>query len=165
MADDEIQRIEAVFGALSRIAAGEGDEVDGGLHDARCPKCGKSDFARASDLYSEAAARLQEEPAQADDARIAGLSDRQLAARLSPPQRKSIALRIALVALPLGGLATFAYLRMGELIGQLAIGVAIVATVIVLMTSLRRASDDYFDRRARWNRLYICRNCGQLVSS
>lgn len=163
MADDEIQRIEAVFGALSRIAAGE--ESDTGLHDARCPRCGKSDFARAGDLYSEAVARLEEEPSAADVARIAGLSDRQLVARLSPPQRKSPAFAVAIVAIPLGGVAAFVYARFGEVMGQIAIGVAIIVTVVVLMTTLRRTSDDYYDRRSQWNRLFICRNCGQLVAS
>jgi len=163
MADDEIQRIEAVFGALSKIAAGEDAEPE--LQDARCPRCGKSDFVRASDLYSEAAARLEEQPADADAARVGGSSDRQLVARLAPPQRKSPAPRVAMVAVPLGAAAAFAYLRFGDVIGQLAIGVAIVATVIVLMTTLRRVSDDYYDRRARWNRLYVCRSCGQLVTS
>ena len=163
MADDEIERIEAMFGALSRITSGE--EPDSGLHDARCPKCGKSDFARAMDIYSEAAARLQEEPAAADAVHFAGLSDRQLVARLSPPQRKSPALPVLMVAVPLGALAALAYLRLGDTIGQIAIGLAIVVTVIVLMTTLRRVSDDYYDRRSRWNRLFICRNCGQLVTS
>lgn len=165
MADDEIQRIEAVFGALSRIAAGEGEDTDAGLSDAKCPRCGKSEFARASDLYGEAMARLQDEPGNAEAARVAGLSDRELVARLGPPQRKSAALRVTVVAIPLGALAAAAYLRLGEVIGQLAIGVAIVATVIVLMTTLRRVSDDYYDRKGRWNRLYLCRHCGQLVSS
>lgn len=163
MADDEIERIEAVFGALSRITSGE--EPDSGLHDARCPKCGKSDFARVADLYWEAAARLQEEPAAADAPRLAGLGDRQLVARLSPPQRKSAALSVSIVAIPLAALAAFVYLRLGDTIGQIAIGLAIVITVVVLMTTLRRVSDDYYDRRNRWNRLFICRNCGQLVSS
>ena len=163
MADDEIQRIEAVFGALSKIAAGE--EPDAELHGARCPRCGKSEFARASDLYSEAAARIQEQPAEADAPRVGGLSDRAIISRLAPPQRKSPALRVLVVALPLGAGAAFAYFRLGDTIGQLAIGVAIVVTVVVLMTTLRRVSDDYYDRRARWNRLFVCRNCGQLVSS
>ena len=163
MPDDEIQRIEAVFGALSRITSGE--EPDSGLSDARCPKCGQADFARVSDLYWEVVARFQEEPGNADVARIAGFSDRQLVARLSPPQKKSPALTVAIVAIPLGALAALAYLRLGDVVGQLAIGIAIVITVVVLLTTLRRVSDDYYDRRGRWNRLFICRNCGQLVSS
>lgn len=163
MADDEIERIEAVFGALSRIASGE--EPDTGLPDARCPKCGKADFARVSDLYAEAATRLQEAPSESDAPRLAGLNDRELVARLSPPQRKSVTLRVAVVAIPLGVVAGFVYMRFGETFGELAIGLAIVVSVVVLMTQLLRASDDYYDSRSRWNRLFICRNCGQLVSS
>jgi hypothetical protein len=162
MADDEIQRIEAVFGALSKIAAGE--EPDTELHDARCPRCGKSEFAHAADVYSEALGRLDEAP-DAEVGRIGGLTDQQLVALLRPPQRKSPALKVLMVAIPLGAAATVAYLRLGDVIGQLAIGVALVITVVVLMTTLRRVSDDYYDRKARWNRLFICRHCGQLVSS
>lgn len=163
MADDEIHRIEAVFGAISRIAAGEEPESE--LRDARCPKCGKSEFTRLSDIYSEAMGRLQENPADASVARIAGLSDEQIVAKFRPPQRKSAALAVALVALPMGAAAAFLYVRFGETIGQLAIGVTIVVSVIVLLTRLRRSSDDYYDRRRRWNGLFMCRHCGQVVTS
>ncbi|HET7372065.1 MAG TPA: hypothetical protein VFJ20_01740 [Gemmatimonadaceae bacterium] len=163
MADDEIRRIEAVFGAISRIASGEEPESE--LRDARCPKCGKSDFARLSDIYSEAVGRLQEDPAEATVARIAGLSDAQLVEKFRPPERRSAALTVALVAVPMGAVAAFLYIRFGEGVGQLAIGVAIVVTVIVLMTTLRRVSDDYYARRRRWNGLFMCRQCGQVVTS
>ena len=163
MADDEIRRIEAVFGAISRIASGEEPESE--LRDARCPKCGKSDFARLSDIYSEAVGRLQEDPAEATVARIAGLSDAQLVEKFRPPERRSAALTVALVAVPTGAVAAFLYIRFGEGVGQLAIGVAIVVTVIVLMTTLRRVSDDYYARRRRWNGLFMCRQCGQVVTS
>lgn len=163
MADDEIRRIEAVFGAISRIASGEEPESE--LRDARCPKCGKSDFARLSDTYSEAVGRLQEVPAEATVARIAGLSDAQLVEKFRPPERRSAALTVALVAVPMGAVAAFLYMRFGEGVGQLAIGVAIVVTVIVLMTTLRRVSDDYYARRRRWNGLFMCRHCGQVVTS
>lgn len=163
MADDEIRRIEAVFGAISRIASGEEPESE--LRDARCPKCGKSDFARLSDIYSEAVGRLQEVPAEATVARIAGLSDAQIVEKFRPPERRSAALTVALVALPMGAVAAFLYRRFGEGVGQLAIGVAIVVTVIVLLTTLRRASDDYYARRRRWNGLFMCRHCGQVVTS
>src|SRR5512146_1079787 len=162
MADDEIRRIEAVFGAISRIASGEEPESE--LRDARCPKCGKSDFARLSDIYSEAVGRLQEVPAEATVARIAGLSDAQLVEKFRPPERRSAALTVALVAVPMGAVAAFLYMRFGEGVGQLAIGVAIVVTVIVLMTTLRRVSDDYYARRRRWNGLFMCRHCGQVVT-
>jgi hypothetical protein len=163
MADDEIQRIEAVFGAISRIVGGE--EPDSELRDARCPKCGKSDFARLSDIYSEAAGRLQEDPAKATLVRVAGFSDAQIVEKFRPPQRKSPALTVALVAVPVGAVAAYLYKRFGEGVGQLAIGVAIVVTVIVMLTTLRRASDDYYARRRRWSGLFMCRHCGQLVTS
>lgn len=161
MADDEIQRIEAVFGAISKIAAGE--EPDSELRDARCPKCGQSSFAHAPDLYAEAVGRLEENPGEANTVRVAGLSDAQILARFRPPRRGSAALTVSLFALPLGAAAAFVYLRFGETLGELAIGVAVVVTVIVLMTTLRRLSDEYYDQRRLWNSLFMCRNCGQLV--
>ena len=163
MADEEIRRIEAVFGAISRIAGGEEPESE--LRDARCPNCGKSDFARLSDIYSEAVGRLQEDPAGAAVARIAGLSDAQIVEKFRPPERRSAALTVVLVAVPMGAVAAFRYKRFGEGVGQLAIGVAMVVTVIVLMTTLRRVSDDYYARRRRWNGLFMCRHCGQVVTS
>lgn len=163
MPDDEIQRIEAVFGAISKIAAGEEPESE--LRDARCPKCGKSDFAHAPDLYSEAVGRLDEHPDKAGRIRVGGLSDQQIVDKFRPPQRRSAALTVALVAIPLGAVAAYLYVRFGETVGQLAIGVAIVVTVVVMMTTLRRLSDDYYDRRRRWNTLFMCRHCGQLVRS
>ena len=163
MADDEIRRIEAVFGAISRIAGGE--EADSELRDARCPKCGKSDFARLSDIYSEAAGRLQDDPAEATAVRVAGFSDAQIVGKFRPPERKSPALTVALVAVPMGAVAAYLYTRFGEGLGQLAIGVAVVVTVIVLLTTLRRVSDDYYARRRRWSGLFICRHCGQVVTS
>ena len=163
MADDEIRRIEAVFGAISRIAGG--DEPESELRDARCPKCGKSDFARLSDIYSEAVGRLQEDPAQAIVVRVAGLSDAQIVEKFRPPERKSAALTVAVVAVPMGAVAAYLYKRFGEGVGQLAIVVAIVVTAIVLLTTLRRASDDYYARRRRWSGLFMCRHCGQVVMS
>jgi hypothetical protein len=163
MADDEIRRIEAVFGAISRIAGGEEPESE--LRDARCPKCGKSDFTHLSDIYSEAAGRLQEDPAGATAVRIAGLSDAQIVEKFRPPERKSPALTVALFAVPMGAVAAFLYKRFGETVGQLAIAVAIIVTVVVLLTTLRRLSDDYYARRRRWNGLFMCRHCGQVVTS
>ena len=163
MADDEIRRIEAVFGAISRIAGG--DEPESELRDARCPKCGKSDFARLSDIYSEAVGRLQEDPAQAIVVRVAGLSDAQIVEKFRPPERKSAALTVAVVAVPMGAVAAYLYKRFGEGVGQLSIVVAIVVTAIVLLTTLRRASDDYYARRRRWDGLFMCRHCGQVVMS
>src|SRR5215471_3666267 len=103
MAQDDIERIEAVFGAISRIASGE--EPDSGLHDARCPKCGGSNFARVSDLYSDAVTRLQTNPEEARVARIAGMSDLQVVAKLGPPRPKSAVMRVIAIGVPLIAIA------------------------------------------------------------
>src|SRR5262249_30705874 len=136
-----------------------------GLGDARCPKCGKSDFIRVSDLYSEVVVRIEENPASANEVHVGGWKDGRIAARLKPPRRKSAVGRMLLVAIPLGAGAYYVYRRFGDSLGQLAIVVAIVATVIVLLTSLRRLSDEYYHSRRRWNSLFMCRECGQLVAS
>jgi hypothetical protein len=163
MAGDEIQKIEAVFGAISKIAAG--DEPASDLSDAKCPKCGKSDFVRVSELYSDAVGRIEANPAEANVARIGGLSDLQIVAKLRPPRQKSVAARVILVAIPLGVATYYIYSRFGDSVGQLAIVAALVITVIVLLTSMRRVSDDYYHRKRRWDSLFMCRNCGQLVAS
>jgi hypothetical protein len=162
MADDDIRRIEAVFGAISKIAAGE--EPDTELSDARCPKCGKSSFVRVSDLYTEAVVRLEANPEGANVVRVGGMTDVQIIAKLKPPRRKSAAGRVLAVAIPLGAGAYYVYRRFGDSLGQLAIVVSIVLTVIVLLTTMRRLSDDYYHRRRRWNSLFMCRECGQLVA-
>ena len=163
MPDDEIRKIEAVMGAFAKITAG--DEPETGLGDARCPRCGKANFAPASSLYYEVVARLEERPEDGDVPRLAGLSDRELASRLAPPRRASAAPRVLLVALPLAGIAAFVYVRVGQAIAQFVIAAAIVITLVVLMTTIRRLSDEYYDRRTRWNHLFICRECGQLVAN
>jgi hypothetical protein len=162
-AGDDIQRIEAMFGAISKIAAGE--DIDPQLIDARCPKCGKSDFVRVSDLYSQAVGRIEENPANADIVHVGGLTDMRIVEKLKPPRRKTAASRVLLVGIPLGAGAYYVYTRFGDSLGQLAIVIAIVVTVIVLMTTLRRRSDEYYYARRRWNSLFMCRECGQLVSS
>jgi len=162
-AGDDIQRIEAMFGAISKIAAGE--EIDTGLGDARCPKCGKSNFIRVSDLYSEAVGRIEENPAKANEVHVGGLSDMRIVEKLKPPRRKSAAGRVLLVGIPLGAGAYYVYRRFGDSLGQLAIVVAIVVTVITLLTTIRRLSDEYYHSRRRWNSLFMCRECGQLVAS
>ena len=32
-------------------------------------------------------------------------------------------------------------------------------------TTVRRLSDQYYHGKQRWNKLYMCRQCGQLVAS
>jgi hypothetical protein len=162
MARDDIERIEAVFGAISKIATGE--ELETGLDDARCPKCGKSNFVRVSDLYSEAVGRIESDPANANVVHVGGMTDLRIVARLKPPRRKSAAGRVLVVAIPLGAASYYSYTRLGD-IGQLVIVASIVITVIVALTSLRRLSDEYYQARRRWNSLFMCRECGQLVAS
>ena len=163
MAQDDIERIEAVFGAISRIASGE--EPDAELHDARCPKCGGSSFARVSDLYSESVTRLQTNPEEANVVRIAGLSYLAIVAKLGPPRQKSAAMRVLVVGIPLVAIAVFVYKRFGDAIGELAIAAAIVLTIVVGLTTFRRMADENYHRRKRWNSLFMCRQCGQLVAS
>jgi hypothetical protein len=136
VADDELERFEALLGAFNSSLSGEDDRLEG----AKCPKCQAASFIRVSQLYEDAVHRLGE---HGDDARGIVLA----------------------VAVPLAAIAFYVYRRFGESIGQAAIGVAIIVTVIVFLTSLRRLSDDYYARRNEWNKLYMCRRCGQLVAS
>jgi len=164
VADDELERFEALFGALSKSMS-SGDTDDDGLAGARCPKCEASSFIRVSELYDDAAHQLSVREDAADDVREGGKTNAHIVTRLGPPQRRSARGRVIAVAVPLGAAAFYAYRRFGESIGQAAIGVALIATVIVFLTSLRRLSDDYYARRNEWNRLYMCRRCGQLIKS
>ena len=162
MADDGLERIEAVFGAISKIAAGDEDSQP--LLDARCPKCEASSFIQLADAYSDAVGRIEAHPDQAGTVHVGGLTDLQIVEKFKPPRRKSAGPRVVAVALPLGGGAFFVYKRFGDSLGQLAIVIASVVTVIVLLTSMRRLSDEYYHARKRWNGLYMCRKCGQLVA-
>lgn len=161
MADGGIERVEAMFGAISKIAAGE-ESTD--LLDARCPKCKASNFVRVSDLFYEAVGRLEGQP-ETGGVRVGGMTDTQIVQKFRAPRRKSAVPLVVAVAIPLGGAAYFLYRRYGDNIGQISIMVASVATLIVFLTSVRRLSDRYYHERRRWNSLFMCRECGQLVSS
>jgi hypothetical protein len=162
MADEELRWIEAALGAVSKLNA---DESHDGLYGVRCPKCEASDFVSVSDLYAESVGRLEENPSAAGIVRDGGMTDIQIVEKFSPPRRKSAAGVTIAVALPLAAVAAYLYRRVGENVGQIALAVAIVVTAIVLMSSLRRLSDQYYHRRRRWNSLFLCRRCGQLVAS
>ena len=164
MADDELERFEAVMGALSKSLSGEG-ERDDGLIGARCPKCEGSSFVRVSELYEDAARRLDEHADAQDIAREGGRTDRQIVARLGPPQRRSSLRTVIAVALPLSVVAFYVYRRFEGTIGQAAIVATLIVTLIVFLTTVRRLSDDYYARRDEWRRLFMCRRCGQLVRS
>jgi len=160
MANDGLERFEAALGAISKITS-EDRELVG----ARCPKCGASDFAKISDLFAEAAGRLDEQPGSAGSVREGGMTDALIVEKFRPPERKSAAGLVLAVAVPLSAVCFYLYRRFGDLVGQSAIAAAAVVTVIVLLTTLRRRSDQYYERRRRWNSLFMCRRCGQLVAS
>lgn len=160
--DDALRRFEATLGAISKMTTGEEQE---GLRDARCPRCGSSDFVAASDLYTQAVVRQDEPAASSAQAHDAGLSDAQILAKFSPPRRKSAIGPALVAAIPLGAGAYYVYWRLGSILGQLAAMAAAVLTIVVFMTRLRRNSDDYFDRRRQWRKLYVCRKCAQVVTS
>jgi len=158
--DDGLERFEAILGAISKITSG-----DEGLVEARCPKCNASSFAKVSDLYEGACARLAEHEAAAGVVRDSGMTDLQIVEKFRPPRRRSVLGRAIAVAVPLSAVAFYLNQRFGATVGQISAAVALIATVIVVMTSLRRFSDQYYSRRHRWNSLYMCRQCGQLVAS
>jgi hypothetical protein len=162
MAGDELERFEAILGAVSRSLSDDGN--DDPLADARCPKCEASSFVRVSDLYEDAVRRLSEGDV-ADVVREGGRTDSQIVARLAPPRRRSPRGIVAAVAVPLAGVSFYLYRRFGDTIGQASIVITLVVTVIVLLTTLRRLSDQYYARRHEWNTLFMCRRCGQLVRS
>ena len=156
MANDGSAFFEKVLGGLG----GADEHVD--MRDARCPKCNASDFVNVPDLYVEA--RVRKEESAPAETHAGGITDDQILRKLGPPRRRS-ALGVALlVAVPLGAAAAYVFIRLGSVAGQFAAMAAAVITIIVLMTYLRRFSDAHFHARQRWNRLYMCRQCGQMVS-
>jgi hypothetical protein len=159
--EEKLRQFEAVLGAVSKITS---DEVDGELVDARCPRCNWSSFAAAQDLYSDALGRVQDDPAAADVVREGNMTNAQMIEKFKPPQPKSPALRVLITAILTGVPAYYVYKYFGETPAQFAGIAAGIITIIVLMTSLRRFSGDYYDARKRWRHLYMCRKCGQLVA-
>ena len=161
MAERGLEWFESALGAVSKINLTEGV----GLEGARCPQCEASDFAKVSDLYAESLVRLEEQGGDDGTVRAAGMTDAQIVARLGPPRRTSALIVVLPVALSLAAIAFYLYRRFGETVGQISFIAALVVTTIVLMTTLRSFSDRYYHKRQRWNRLYKCRKCGQLIAS
>jgi hypothetical protein len=162
MADDELERFEAMLGALSSSLSGGEDD---GLSGARCPKCEASSFVRVSELYDDAVRRLSEQGAAADVVREGGRTDSQIVERLGPPRRRSARGTVIAVAVPLAVVDFYLYRRFGDTIGQASIVISLIVTLIVFLTTVRRLSDDYYARRHEWSRLFMCRRCGQLIAS
>jgi hypothetical protein len=159
---DDLQWIEGVLGAVSKINT---DDVVDDMSGARCPKCNASDFVRVSDLFTESVGRLEEDPGGASTVRDGGMTDAQIVEKFRPPRRRSAVGAAIVVAIPLSAIAFYMYRRVGENVGQIAIVVDLLVTAAVLMTRLRRYSDEYYERRRRWRSLFLCRKCGQLVAS
>jgi asparagine N-glycosylation enzyme membrane subunit Stt3 len=70
----------------------------------------------------------------------------------------------AFVAVPLGAAAFYIYKKYGDNLGQIAAVATIVIVFAVFLTRMRAYSDKYYHARTRWNRMYMCRNCGQRVA-
>lgn len=157
MAADQPNPIEAILGALR-----DPDDTNPGLGDARCPNCHASDFVKASDLFAEAVRHI-ETTGDASSMGPGGSTYGALVDKVRPPRRRSAAVRAIVVAIPLALACVWVFRRFGSLAGQGAGMAAAVITVIAALTRTRQLSDDYYERRQRWDRLYMCRQCGQLV--
>jgi hypothetical protein len=159
---DELQWIEAAMGAVSKIS-GEVEEDE--LIGARCPKCESTAFAKISDLFIDAVGRIEENPDDAKVVNTGGMTNLEIVARFPPPKKKSPTILMVLLLVPLGAGDYYLYRRFGDLIGQGAMMATLILLAIVFMTSLRRYSDKHYYQRRRRNSLFMCRKCGQLVSS
>jgi hypothetical protein len=157
MADDDSKWLEGVLGA----ASGEAPPPD--MTDARCPKCGAQEFAKISELYPESLYRIEDGEAS-DDKRVGGMTDAQIVREFAPPTRGSAVMATAFVAVPLGAAAFYIYKKYGDNLGQIAAVATIVIVFAVFLTRMRAYSDKYYHARTRWNRMYMCRNCGQRVA-
>jgi hypothetical protein len=156
MADDD-KWLEGVLGA----ASGEGPPPD--MRDARCPKCNAQDFARIADLYTESIIRMED--GQSTGEKVAGgLTDAQIIREFVPPSRSSSLVATLVAAVPLAAGVFYVYHRYGDDTGQIAAVAGIVIIVGVFLTRTRAYSDKYYHARTRWNRMYMCRNCGQRVA-
>jgi hypothetical protein len=159
---DELQWIEAAMGAVSKIS-GEVEEDE--LIGARCPKCEATSFAKISDLFIDAVGRIEENPDDAKVVNTGGMTNIEIVQRFPPPRKKSPTLLIIALVIPLGALDYYVYRRFGDLPAQGAGMASVILLSIVVMTSLRRYSDKHYYQRRRRNSLFMCRSCGQLVSS
>lgn len=159
---NRIDQFEAVFGAIARITSGDEDPA---LADAQCPKCRASDFVQVADVFYEAVGQIEASPDAAGTVLVAGMTNEQIVKKFAPPGRRSPLITPILVAIPLAALALWIRGRFGADPGlYTAVGGAVIV-LGVLMTSLRKSSDQHYAARQFWRKLYLCRKCGQLVAS
>ena len=159
---DGFREFEAVLGAFSKMTTDEPRADD--LLDAKCPKCESSSFIKITDLYDEARYRAEDSPETINTPRDGGVTDAQAIARFAPPQKRSPTLRIVSAAVIFGIVVYAVYHYFGASAAQFAGAGAVVLLVGVMLTTMRKLSDDFYDRRARWRKLYMCRKCGQLIA-
>lgn len=147
-----------MIGAFANLGA----EKEAGLGDARCPNCDARDFVKVEDLFYDTLRRAEESGAN-EAPGIGGLNDEQIIVKFRPPRRRSAVARTIVVLGVLGVAAYVVYRRFGETASEFAIIGALIIASMVFLTTTRRYSDEYFDRKAKWNKLYMCARCGQVV--
>jgi len=158
MSPDGLDGFEAMIGAFANLG-----EREPGLGDARCPKCDARDFVKVEELFDAAVRRSEIEGSVSTTPGIGGLSDEQVIVKFRPPRRKGATVRTIVITIPVAIAAFFVYRRFGEVAGEFAIAATLVTALMVFLTTTRRFSDQYYERRATWNKLFMCRRCGQVV--
>jgi len=163
MSNDPLHNLQVMLGAISNITTGQ--EEDGTLVGARCPKCGWTGFAKVEAVYDGAVHRVNWDKSDPTVKHEGGLTDEQIIDRLAPPVRRSPFAATIGLGIVLGGASAYIWKRYGVLIGEAAAIATVVILATFLLTRARKLSDAYYNGRARWRKLYLCRNCAQLVDS
>jgi hypothetical protein len=118
-----------------------------------------------SDLYSDSLVRIEDGGESSTTPRDGGMTDAQIVREFAPPRHKSAPVTTLVVAVPLAAAAFYLYRRFGGTIGQTAVIIAGVVTIVTFLTRMRAYSDKYYHDRRRWNHLFMCRKCGQRVAA
>lgn len=159
MANDDLARFEAVITAMGKMTTDE----NGDLEDARCPNCGGASFVSIQDLYIESVGRIEEDPSQAEVKRAWDMSDADIIRKFKPPKHRSV-MGLGLILLVVFSVAAyFVYKYFGDTAAKISGIAAVIILTTVVLTSARRFSDTYYDRRRKWRKTYKCRKCGQLI--
>lgn len=158
MSPDGLDGFEAMIGAFANLG-----EREPGLGDARCPKCDARDFVKVEELFDAAVRRSEIEGSVSTTPGIGGLSDEQVIVKFRPPRRRGAKMRTVAITIPIAIAAYFVYRRFGEVAGEFALMATAVIAIMTFLTTTRRLSDQYYERRAAWLKLYLCQRCGQVV--